>query len=219
MGFNYLSTVPAFSDRPLLCGEAKNLFTLSPGEEEELLADSYERRELKRVGAKEGLIPALWVCKGDRRARRRGRKVYEYLGHLFGTQVFTSLFQPGGDYPSRLHERWDLQRIRYGKLREDPSTAIWRLYQRKAAGCRIARMILWKEARHRAGPFYGQDWDGDISELADAGSWMNYLWETFPEEPPLGPEEAQEFWEWWAREILPLHPSKKSWGYVYVYED
>jgi hypothetical protein len=217
--FGYFSENSLFSGTPLLSGEAENLFTLSPGEEEELLAEGYQLRHLTRVGEKRGLIPVLWVPKGDRRARRGKKKIYEYLGHLFGPDVFTKLFLPGAHgYPQRLHEKWALQRIRFSKLREDPSTAIWRLEKRREAGCRIARMILQQQARNRCGPFHGQDWDGNITDLAEEGSW-DYLWETFPEEPPLDPEEAQEFWEWWAREILPLKPQKKSWGYVYVYED
>tara|TARA_B100001989_G_scaffold225481_1_gene180558 strand:+ start:2311 stop:2970 length:660 start_codon:yes stop_codon:yes gene_type:complete len=218
--FSYFDQHALFSGcAPLFSGEAESLFTLSPGEEEELVAGGYQLRHLTRVGEREGLVPALWICKGDRRARRRGRKVYEYLGYLFGPEVFTKLFLPGANgYRQRLHEKWNLQRIRFAKLREDPSTGIWRLYRRREAGCRIARMILSQEHRHRAGPFHGEDWNADITDLAEEGSW-HYLWETFPEEPPLEPSEAQQFWQWWAREILPLHPGKRSWGYVYVDED
>ena len=192
---------------PLYSGEAEGLFTLSEEDKNSLREKGYCPRSPK--GAVEP-----WVREGHH-SPEHPRILRVFLGCVLTWRDYSYLFLPNGGYPAPLHERWGTQRQRAARLLGDPSTAVYRLAKRRDGGCRVARGILAVEARHPCGAFSGRDWNGDISVLfssvmvggSDLGS-------AFPEEPPLSPQEAQSFWEWWAGEILPLK-SRKSWGFVW----
>lgn len=204
-------------------GTERSFFELSEAEEKELRAAGYERGQVGHRGipfaapADLGGGPVFCWTRGP--VGRYGRKIelFEFMGCLLSEYEFRYHFAPGAwKNTQRRAEKWDLLRMEASRLRKDPTTAVYRLVQRKDSGCRIARLILWAEARREHPEFYGEDWDGDITDLfSPQGSRLEpKVMQLVPEEPPVEPEEAQAFWEWWAEEILPLK-SRKSWGFVW----
>lgn len=196
----------------------RSFFELSEEQERELRASGLERGQVGHRGRPFVAPPDLGGGPVFCWTRNPGKRIvyFEFMGTLLTEKEFNYHFGTGAwKNTQRRREKWALLRMRASRLRKDPTTAVYRLVQRKDSGCRIARVILWAEARSPHPDFYGEDWDGDITELfGPRNSPWGKVTDLVPEEPPVEPEEAQAFWEWWAEEILPLK-SRESWGFVW----